>query len=95
MSVDLTQAPTLGAAAALVVVIGYLLASNRADRAQQIKHLDAALKRIKSLEEEVEKLHAHLDRERELRRQAQDQAADALREVADVRARLDKLTKGG
>lgn len=91
---DPTQIPALGAAAALVVVIGYLLASNRADRSQQGEANAALLQRIKGLEKDVIELQAQVDNERALRREAQDEAADALRQVADVRARLDVLTKG-
>lgn len=92
-SVDLTQIPTLGAAAALVVVIGYLLVSNRADRSQQREDMDAALRRIKGLEADVVSLNSQLDHERELRRGAEDNAASALRQVAELRGELAVLRR--
>lgn len=92
---DLSLLPSLGAAGALVVVIGYLLASNRADRAQQREAMDAALTRIARLEKDVVELNTQLDRERALRRDAEDAAATARREVADLSARLDRLSARG
>lgn len=88
------QAPALGAAAALVVVIGYLLYSNWRDRGQQQDVMRGAFERIAVLETKVADLEKTVDHERELRHLAEDAAAAARRDAGDVRARLDAFTKG-
>ncbi len=76
---DLSQLPTLGVAGALVIVIGYLLASNRTDRSQHRDQVKALIGRIGSLETRVDELEKEVDQERDKRRSAEDKAAEAER----------------
>lgn len=101
---DLSQLPSLGVAGALVIVIGYLLAANRTDRAQYRASLaevvaqhaaDRASDRaeLAALRLRVENLETEVDLERDERRRAQDRAADADRRAAAAEATAATLTR--
>lgn len=90
---DLSQLPSLGVAGALVLVIGYLLASNRTDRAQHreavaalvVQHAEsraADRAELAKLRQRVDDLEAEVDLERDSRRRAEDLAAESQRRYA-------------
>jgi hypothetical protein len=72
----------LGIVGALVIVIGYLLASNRTDRAQHRENVDVQLARNERLQAHIEDLEKELDVEMNKRRAAEDRAAKAERGAA-------------
>lgn len=92
--------PLLGSAgvfAVLAYVIGWLLKSNRDDRAQFGKEIDDAEKRADKAEARAERLQGLLDDAAAERRKALDVAAEQARaaaaradEVAKARDRLDE-----
>jgi uncharacterized protein YlxW (UPF0749 family) len=97
--VDLAILPTFGVAGALIVVIGYLLASNRADRTQHREVVTALTsqhqgeresfeRRIKDLETRVRDLESEVDAEKDRRRHAEDEAAEAKRRALAVEAEV-------
>jgi cell division protein FtsB len=107
--VDLAQLPNLGVAAALVIVIGYLLAANRSDRAQHRETVTALITqhaadrvsdkaKLAQLSQRVDDLEAEVDLERDERRKAQDLAADAQRRAVAAEAQIalyHRITEGG
>lgn len=104
---DLSQAPAVGGVVGLgilVLVIFYLLGSNRADRDQHLATLkardEAHAAEQKACDERIDKLgqrlavvEARVDKEQELRRQALDKSATADRRAAAAEAKADTLQK--
>lgn len=82
----------------LAVVIVYLLSSNRSDRTQALEAIAAAEKRADDAEKRADAAELReqaaqqrVDEERAARRLAEDQHAEVLRELRDVKARLAHL----
>lgn len=90
---DPSQMTTFGVAGALVIVIGYLLGSNRTDRAQHRDQVRALIARIGSLETRVSSLETEVDLERDKRRAAEDKAADAERRALHAEGQVATLTQ--
>ena len=80
-----------GGLGAMAMVIVYLLGSNRSDRKESREELAEADARADAAEARERDLHARWDEEREARRLAQDQAAEALREVKGLREEVARL----
>ena len=96
-TVDLPSLGSLGIAGALVVVIIYLLAANRTDRSQYREALASMQasysKELATLRQRVDDLETEVDLERDERRRAQDNAADASRRAISAEARLAQLER--
>lgn len=94
-AVDLPSLGSLGIAGALVLVIVYLLAANRTDRSQYREALASLTAQysadISALRKRVDDLEAEVDLERDERRRAQDNAAEASRRAAVAEAGLQQL----
>lgn len=89
---DLSQLPQIGVASALVFVIVYLLAANRADRAQSRELRTHDRTEIRELQERIDALEAEVDTERDKRRAAQDTAAGWERRAVAAEAREAALS---
>lgn len=91
---DLTPLITAGGGlGAMAMVIVYLLGSNRNDRKAAREELAEADARADAAEARERELQKRWDEEREARRLAQDQAAEALREVSGLRDEVARLRR--
>jgi septal ring factor EnvC (AmiA/AmiB activator) len=87
-------APLLGGGSVfgvLALVIAWLLKSNRDDRDQAEKQIDAANKRASEARAEVASLELLLDAEQERRRKAEDDRSELAREVKGLRSEVAKV----
>jgi len=82
--VDLAALASAGGAGLLVIVIGYLLVANRADRTQYEDLVDRSEARAITAETREDLARQKLDEERTRRHKAEDEAAEMRRRLREL-----------